>query len=112
MTGSQPTNLADDTVDSSRHSAQPPPGALGDVDPQAAAEAAWAGIDTSQVQVLYTDGLPDGVFVVYRGNPPRLLISESWWRVARPVERIQALENLWARLKSLPPEAWDVRAAL
>ena len=26
---------------------------------------------------------------------------------ARPVERIQALESLWARLQSIPPESWD-----
>jgi hypothetical protein len=112
MTSSQPTNLADDAFDSSRQAVQPPASAIGDVAVQAAAEAASAGIDTSQVQVLYTETLPDGVFVVYRGNPPRLLINESWWRVARPVERIQALENLWARLKSLPSDAWDARPAL
>src|SRR5689334_5947742 len=56
------------------------------------------------VRVVYTDTLPEGVYVVYRGGPPRLLVNEAWWRSARPVERIQALESLWARLQSIPPE--------
>jgi hypothetical protein len=34
-------------------------------------------------------------------------VNEAWWRRARPVERIQALETLWARLQSIPPESWD-----
>ena len=76
------------------------------LDPAAAANfAASAGFDPAQVQVVY-DTLPQGVFVVYRGNPARLLINEAWWRDARPVERIQALESLWARLQAIPAEAW------
>jgi len=66
-----------------------------------------AALGASGVRVVYTDTLPEGVYVVYRGGPPRLLVSEAWWRGARPVERIQALETLWARLQSIPPESWD-----
>ena len=70
------------------------------------AEAA-AALGASGVRVVYTDTLPEGVYVVYRGGPPRLLVNEAWWRRARPVERIQALETLWARLQSIPPDSWD-----
>lgn len=70
-----------------------------------AAETA-AALGASGVRVVYTDTLPEGVYVVYRGGPPRLLVNEAWWRHARPVERIQALETLWARLQSIPPESW------
>jgi hypothetical protein len=66
-----------------------------------------AALGTSGVRVVYTDTLPEGVYVVYRGGPPRLLVNEAWWCRARPVERIQALESLWARLQSIPPESWD-----
>ncbi|HZR97646.1 MAG TPA: hypothetical protein VFE37_03005 [Chloroflexota bacterium] len=66
-----------------------------------------AALGASGVRVVYTDTLPEGVYVVYRGGPPRLLVNEAWWRRARPVERIQALESLWARLQSIPPESWD-----
>jgi hypothetical protein len=88
-----------------------PPAAFADrldlPDPdETVAAAASAGIDTSRVQVVYTDTLPDGVFVVYRGNPARLLVNEAWWRSARPVERIQALESLWARLQTIPTQSW------
>ena len=71
------------------------------------APEAAAAIGASGVRVVYTDTLPDGVYVVYRGGPPRLLVNEAWWRGARPVERIQALEALWARLQSIPPESWN-----
>ncbi len=66
-----------------------------------------AALHPGAVRVVYTDTLPDGVYVVYRGGPPRLLVNEGWWRRARPVERIQALESLWARLESIPAESWD-----
>jgi len=68
---------------------------------------AGAALGASGVRVVYTDSLPEGVYVVYRGGPPRLLVNEAWWRGARPVERIQALETLWARLQSIPPESWN-----
>jgi hypothetical protein len=66
-----------------------------------------AALGASGVRVVYTDTLPEGVYVVYRGGPPRLLVNEAWWDGARPVERIQALETLWARLQSIPPESWN-----
>jgi hypothetical protein len=66
-----------------------------------------AALGASGVRVEYTDSMAEGVYVVYRGGPPRLLVNEAWWRRARPVERIQALETLWARLQSIPPESWD-----
>ena len=75
--------------------------------PDADAPETTAAIGASGVRVVYTDTLPDGVYVVYRGGPPRLLVNEAWWRGARPVERIQALEALWARLQSIPPESWN-----
>jgi len=62
--------------------------------------------------VIYTDTLPDGVFVIYRGNPAHLLVNQGWWNAARPVERIQTLESLWARLQTLPPEPWSGADAL
>lgn len=68
---------------------------------------AGAGFGSAAVRVVYTDTLAEGVYVVYRGNPPRLLVNEAWWRQARPVERIQALETLWERLRSIPPDSWD-----
>ena len=110
MMSSQPSDLAEGALDASQPTAEPFSDALGPSDTEVTADAASAGIDTSRVQVLYTDTLPDGVFVVYRGGPPRLLINEGWWRGAWPVERIQALESLWARLQSLPPEAWGPAA--
>src|SRR3954453_17279577 len=61
----------------------------------------------ASVRVVYTDTLPEGVYVVYRGGPPRLLVKEGWWGSAGPIERIQALESLWARLQSIPPESWE-----
>jgi hypothetical protein len=76
-------------------------------DPASPDETVAAGIDPSQVQVVYTDTLPDGVFIMYRGSPARLLVNQAWWSAARPVERIQALESLWARLQTLPPESWN-----
>jgi hypothetical protein len=101
--------------DRGQPSAEPSPDAptgqdLPDPTPEAslAPDAAGvAGLDAAHIQVVYTDTLPEGVFVVYRSNPARLLINEAWWRVARPVERIQALEHLWARLQAIPPEASD-----
>jgi len=66
-----------------------------------------SALGASGARVVYTDTLPEGVYVVYRGGPPRLLVNEAWWRRARPVERIQALETLWTRLQSIPPESWD-----
>jgi hypothetical protein len=72
---------------------------------------AAAAMGASGVRVVYTDTLPEGVYVVYRGGPPRLLVNEAWWRGARPVERIQALETLWARLQSIPPESWNTLEA-
>ena len=87
------------------------PATPGSLDPGPTAEDAHqdaeAPLGTGGVRVVYTNTLPDGVFVVYRGGPPRLLVNEGWWQQARPVERIQALESLWARLQSLPPDAWD-----
>ncbi|HEY7065780.1 MAG TPA: hypothetical protein VII06_30170 [Chloroflexota bacterium] len=85
----------------------PPPAdePLGSEDAVAADAAAALG--AASVRVVYTDTLAEGVYVVYRGNPPRLLVNEAWWRRARPVERIQALETLWARLRSIPPDSWD-----
>jgi hypothetical protein len=83
------------------------PGAAGwPTDDPAVADTA-AALGASGVRVVYTDTLPEGVYVVYRGGPPRLLVNEAWWRRARPVERIQALETLWARLQSIPPDSWD-----
>ena len=79
----------------------------GDSSDDLGAPGAPAAIGASGVRVVYTDTLPDGVYVVYRGGPPRLLVNEAWWRGARPVERIQALETLWARLQSIPPESWN-----
>ena len=54
------------------------------------------------VQAMYTGSLPDGVYVVYRSGPPRLMINEAWWRTARPIERIHTLEPLWKRLQTIP----------
>jgi hypothetical protein len=83
-----------------------PPG-LDAAPPEESEAADTAAALGASVRVVYTDTLPDGVYVVYRGGPPRLLVNEAWWRRARPVERIQALETLWARLQSIPPESWE-----
>ena len=78
--------------------------------PEEAEALVAGGALGASVRVVYTDTLPEGVYVVYRGGPPRLLVNEAWWRGARPVERIQALESLWARLQSIPPESWETLA--
>jgi hypothetical protein len=59
------------------------------------------------VQVTYTGSLPDGVYVVFRSGPPRLMINEAWWRSTRPIERIHTLEPLWARLQLIPQDSWE-----
>jgi hypothetical protein len=53
------------------------------------------------IRVRYTRQLADGVYLVYRSQPPELLVNETWWRAALLIQRSQVLESLWARLPSL-----------
>ncbi len=56
------------------------------------------------IQVSYSDSMPEDVYVVYRTDPPQLVVNEAWWRNAPPVERIRVLDSLWTRLEAIPDE--------